>query len=278
MRIPCLTLAFGILTSCLAQSPTGPVLWFAPLAHTNQTADSEVDSIADDIFPLLIPRESTEFIMQGRIIPAARTTALWSGADGGVLSAEAFRTSTNVPAVDARVVLEQAGIKSVTNAAVMAWTPGLDGVIVTGQRSTNHVAVVAHRHLHSADRPWRLSFVQYKLTDRCLWIRGEKEYDHAPSQEDIEELLNRVRSRPDKFIFRESPRRCGLHAPGSRSTSETKWPRRMWNNSSAPANVPSRRMSGQQSASSVLTREVILRTLGSLSEELVEGLFEEGKV
>jgi hypothetical protein len=37
-------------------------------------------------------------------------------------------------------------------------------------------------------------------------------------------------------------------------------------------------MSEQQSTSSVLTREVILRALGSLSEELVEGLFEEGKV
>ena len=87
--------------------------------------------------------------------------------------------STSLPSkpddLDPRKILEQAGVAGVTNAVVVAQSPTQERAIVTGRRAAKHVVVVAYRHPFSDDRPWRVSFIQFKLTDRCLWVVGERE-------------------------------------------------------------------------------------------------------
>jgi len=158
------------------------------------------NQIADDVLPPLLPRESSEFIMQGGIIPA-RTAPFGFRDESSAFGGEAFRTSANVPSLDPDIVLAEAGVRDATNAVVLAWTPGLGRVIVTGRRSENYIVIVANRREY-ADRTWGISHIQYKFTDRCLWFRGEREYGHPPTREDIVELLKQVRQHPHDFIFK----------------------------------------------------------------------------
>lgn len=193
VRTLCVAIVIGSAVAGAAQLPTGPGSTVASVVHTNVDAGPQFDLLANDIFSPPADRRPAKFVMQGRIIED----------DEG----DAIRTSTNVPNLDASIMLSQAGIDSVTNATLMAWRKGLDGAIVTGQRGTNYVAALLYRS-PSEGRPWRRSFMFCYTADRgCIHIWSSREYDHPPTQVDAQQLLSCFGGYPRKnYIFSEPPR------------------------------------------------------------------------
>jgi hypothetical protein len=93
-------------------------------------------------------------------------------------------------------VLKDTGMTNCLPGELLAWTDAVDSVVVTAHRGTNHVAIVVHRERDDASAPWRIFSAHYRMVENgepvCLWIRGEEQFNHAPTRAEIDALIRRV--------------------------------------------------------------------------------------
>lgn len=114
--------------------------------------------------------------------------------------------------ISARAVLRQAEVAGVRSSEVVAWTPDLGHVVVTGRRGGKHVVVVAYRDPQSPESRWTVARVSVMLGDGKkrwdVWVLGNREYDLPPTSADIRTLLTELHGpAPEEFVFKPQAKR-----------------------------------------------------------------------